>query len=70
MTTTTIDITPTWTETAHMLLMLIERGDPAGQAYARSEILRMAAALDQIKADQEETQIMGLDELAEYSKNP
>lgn len=48
--TTTIDITPTWQETARMLVVLLERGDMQGQKYAREEIIRMGQIIDKLNA--------------------
>ena len=41
-----IDLTPTWVETAKMLIVLLECGNSAGKRFARDEILRMGRIID------------------------
>jgi len=54
--TETIDITPTWEETALMLLAIIEgSSDAEALAYAKSEIIRMGKIIDHLKSQQEVT---------------
>lgn len=53
-TPTSINLKPTWTETANMMVMLIQHGSPEGVAMARAEILRMGQIIDQLLAEQEE----------------
>jgi len=51
--TETIEITPTWEETAVMLVAIMEgNGDTA---WARSEIIRMGKIIDHLKSQQEVT---------------
>lgn len=47
METRTIDMTPTWAETAVMLVRILENGSAESKAFARSEILRMGQIIDQ-----------------------
>lgn len=48
----TIDVTPTWAETARMLIAIIENSeDPSAVNYARSEIIRMGEIIDHLKAE-------------------
>lgn len=48
-----IDMTPTWEETAVMLVAIMEgNGDTA---WARSEIIRMGKIIDHLKSQQEVT---------------
>lgn len=42
----TIDMTPSWTETARMLIVLMDNGTDEGKATARAEIQRMGTLLD------------------------
>lgn len=42
-----IDLTPTWTEIARLLLILLENGNEEGRDFARKEILWMGALLDE-----------------------
>lgn len=47
--TETIEITPTWEETALMLVAIMEgNGDTA---WARSEIIRMGKIIDKLKTE-------------------
>ena len=47
-----IDMTPTWEETAQMLLAIIEgSSDAEALAYAKSEIIRMGKIIDQLKTE-------------------
>ena len=41
-----IRITRTWASTLPLLLLLVERGDGEGRAFAREELRRMAQAAD------------------------
>jgi hypothetical protein len=42
-----IDMTPSWIETAHMLITILENSDdPSALAFARDEILRMGEIID------------------------
>lgn len=41
-----IDITPTWSNIADALLLLLEKGDTVGKAHAEKEIKRMAKLAD------------------------
>lgn len=50
MTQRVIDMTPTWEETARMLIALIESGDSKGQEFARTEIIRMGKIIDHYQA--------------------
>lgn len=52
MTTEYIDMTPTWLETAHMLMVVLENGTPAGRKAAREELRRMARLADAYVAQQ------------------
>lgn len=42
----TIDMTPTWEETAAMLATILERGNPEGRAHALKELQRMGRLAD------------------------
>jgi len=42
----TIDITPTWTETARMLVFIMENANETGRDHARKEIIRMGEIID------------------------
>jgi hypothetical protein len=47
----TIDVTPSWAETANMLLTIIERSSNVSDInYAKSEILRMGKIIDELKS--------------------
>lgn len=46
----TIDMTPSFTEAACMLVAAFESGTPKGRDMARIELMRWAAILDGIKA--------------------
>ncbi len=46
MTTKTIDMTPTWEETANVLFTLAQRGDAQGQQHALDEMRRMGKLAD------------------------
>lgn len=48
----TIDLKPTWTETANMLLAIIENGTDDSKDFARAEIRRMGQIIDHLKAQQ------------------
>lgn len=50
----TIDMTPTWTETARMLLFIMENANEKGVAHARKEIMRMGEIIDALLAQQKE----------------
>ena len=45
----TIDMTPTWVETARMLLFVMDNGNEQGKDMARKEIMRMGEILDAYK---------------------
>jgi len=47
-----IDMTPTFTETANMLIAIMENGQEEGKDFARGEIRRWGEMLDAIKAQQ------------------
>lgn len=49
----TIDMTPTWASTVHILMMCLEnpKADEEAKQCARDEILRLARAFDQVQAD-------------------
>ncbi|SEN67316.1 hypothetical protein SAMN05216227_102027 [Pseudorhodobacter antarcticus] len=44
----TIDMTPTWTETANMLVAIMQNGDAAGKVWAYSEVRRMGEIIDRL----------------------
>ena len=46
----TIDMTPTWTETARMLLVILENGTDEGKGMARKEVMRMGEIIDAYRA--------------------
>ena len=47
--TKSINLTPTWKATAHMLLLVIEKSSSNDdKAYARKELLRMGNIIDQL----------------------
>jgi len=46
----TIEIRMTWATSLPLLLAILENGDHKGKEYARSELRRMAAALDHFSA--------------------
>ena len=48
----TIDMTPTWTETARMLVFIMDNANETGKEQARKEILRMGEIIDAFKAQQ------------------
>lgn len=45
---TTIDMTPTWEQTARLLVFALENGTPEGKRMAREEIERMGILLDRL----------------------
>lgn len=47
----TIDMTPTWTETARMLTVLLEEGTEEGKRVAREEIHRMGEIIDALQKE-------------------
>lgn len=49
-----IDMTPTWTETARMLVFIMENANETGKEHARKEILRMGEIIDAFKAQQKD----------------
>jgi hypothetical protein len=49
----TIDMTPTFAESACMILAILENGNEEGKRFARSEVIRWGEMLDKIKAQQE-----------------
>lgn len=51
-----IDMTPTWREAAQIIALAIEHGTDEGKAAAKSELFRMAEMLDNIKAEQDNSQ--------------
>ena len=54
---TYIDMTPTWEETAVMLVAIMEGSSNAeALAYVKSEIIRMGKIIDHLKSLQEVTQ--------------
>ena len=53
----TIDMTPTWTETARMLVFIMENANENGVAYARKEIMRMGEIIDAYQAQQKDMEI-------------
>jgi hypothetical protein len=50
----TIDITPTWTETARMLVFIMENANETGREHARKEIIRMGEIIDAYRAAEKE----------------
>lgn len=46
--TMTIDMTPTWEQTAGMLAMIFENGTEEGKQMAKEELLRMGQLLDEL----------------------
>ena len=46
----TIDMTPTWTETARMLVFIMENANETGVEHARKEIMRMGEIIDKLQA--------------------
>jgi hypothetical protein len=50
MTTTTIDMTPTFEQATRMAILVLHRGTPEGQRMAEEELLRYARELDRLKA--------------------
>lgn len=52
MTSRFIDLTPTWQEAAAIIAAALEGGTGTGRDMARAELFRMAAILDDLKADQ------------------
>ena len=46
MTTTTVDLTPTWAGAMTILAIVLEHGTETGKALARSELQRLAQYLD------------------------
>ena len=49
----TIDMTPSWEQTALMLVAILEGGGDT--AWARGEIIRMGKIIDRLKSQQEVT---------------
>lgn len=45
-----IDMTPTWEETARMLIAVLENGTFEGKKMARDEIVRMGRIIDERNA--------------------
>lgn len=58
----TIDMTPTFTETARMLIAVMENGTETGKDFARSEIIKWGTMLDAMKAHQQATKTQKEDE--------
>lgn len=52
--TKTIDITPTWSQAASMLALVLENGTEEGKRDARKELARMAELADKYVASQKE----------------
>jgi hypothetical protein len=50
MTTTTIDMTPTFEQATRMCITVLHRGTPEGIRMAEEELLRYARELDRLKA--------------------
>jgi len=51
----TIDMTPTWEETARILVMILQVGsNEEGQEFALKEVLRMGTIIDQYQAAEKE----------------
>jgi hypothetical protein len=50
---TSIDMTPTFAETARILIVLLENGTAEGRQYARDELIRWGQMLDRAKALQD-----------------
>ena len=50
----TIDMTPTWTETARMLAFIMENANENGRDHARKEIIRMGEIIDAYRAAEKE----------------
>lgn len=46
MTTTTVDLTPTWASAMTILAIVLEHGTETGKALARHELQRLAQYLD------------------------
>lgn len=46
----TIDMTPTWTEAARMLVFLMDNANETGKEHARKEIVRMGEIIDDLQA--------------------
>lgn len=53
MTSRFIDLTPTWSEAAAIIAAALESGTGTGREAARAELFRMAAILDDLKAEKE-----------------
>ena len=49
-----IDVTPTWEQTAGMLIISLENSNDDGKKFAREEIRRMGRIIDAYKAKTEE----------------
>tara|TARA_R110000851_G_scaffold186277_3_gene335581 strand:- start:529 stop:726 length:198 start_codon:yes stop_codon:yes gene_type:complete len=43
-----IDVTPTWEQTADMLIMSLENSNDEGKKFARKEIQRMGRIIDSL----------------------
>jgi len=50
-----INITPTWEQTAKMLIVLLESGNNEGKKFAKSEIVRMGQIIDNITKKEDAT---------------
>lgn len=53
--TQTIDLTPTWRESAGMLLAVLRDGNAEGKKFAHSEVLRMGDIIDSLNAERKKT---------------
>ena len=45
----TVDMTPTWTETARLIVFLMDNANETGKEEARKEILRMGEIIDRLQ---------------------
>lgn len=55
-----VDMTPSWIETAHMLITILENSDdPSALAFARDEILRMGEIIDMYMAQDKAEEHVG-----------
>jgi len=45
----TVDMTPTWSATMDILIMIFENGDDGGKALAKQELRDIGKMLDELK---------------------
>ena len=53
MSNKTIDITPTWSATMDILILMLESGDDEGKALAKQELRDLGKQLDEMKGSED-----------------